>query len=344
MIYGAGCNALIGTQMRCSAITGTVFSSHDVAGHPECNARLLTACTGLDPRCQVLPPQVCSTADLERIHDRSYLAWLQDRCRGTATVAYLDPDTYITRSSFDVASCAAGSAVGAVKRALSGEHCFALIRPPGHHAEHNRAMGFCLINNAAIAAAAALENADRIAIVDWDYHHGNGTQHSFYSSNRVLYCSVHHEGAFPYTGEIQETGIGEGEGFTINAPLSADATIADYYSVFSEVFIPAIKRFDPDALIISAGQDILFDDPLGMMDIRPGDFEVLAGMLAHSIGTGIALVLEGGYSPSHGDAIAGIFAGLRSGRDKPAHCGEPQGRTTEVVALLKKIHRLHRVS
>jgi acetoin utilization deacetylase AcuC-like enzyme len=326
--------------MRCSAITGTVFSSHDVFGHPECNARLLTACTGLDPQCQVLPPQECSTADLERVHDRSYIAWLQERCGGTATVTYVDPDTYITSRSFEVASFAAGSAIGAVNLALSGEHCFALIRPPGHHAEHNRAMGFCLFNNAAVAAAAALKNADRIAIVDWDYHHGNGTQHTFYSSNRVLYCSVHHGGAFPYTGALQETGTGGGEGFTINAPLSANATIADYYPVFSEVFIPAILRFEPDALIISAGQDILFDDPLGMMDIRSDDFEVLAGMLAHSIGVGLALVLEGGYGPSHGEAIAAIFRGLGREREPQGEPGKIRRSTAAVISLLKKIHRL----
>jgi len=326
--------------MRCSAITGTVFSSHDAPAHPECNARLLTACTGLDPQCQVLPPQECPTADLERVHDRSYIAWLQDRCAETATVKYLDPDTYVTHSSFTIATYAAGSAVGAVERALSGEHCFALIRPPGHHAEHNRAMGFCLLNNAAVAAAAALKNADRIAIVDWDYHHGNGTQHTFYSSNRVLYCSAHHGGAFPYTGALQETGMGEGEGYTINAPLSANATIADYYPVFSEVFIPAILRFEPDALMISAGQDILFDDPLGMMDIRPGDFEVLAGMLAHSTGVGLALVLEGGYGPSHGEAIAATFRGLGREREPEGDFGVPRQSTTDAISLLKKIHRI----
>jgi acetoin utilization deacetylase AcuC-like enzyme len=326
--------------MRCSAITGPQFSAHDLAGHPECNARLETACTGIDPRCPIYPPQGCLIRDLERVHSPAYLTMLQERCSEPAIVKYLDPDTYITRHSFDVSVLAAGSAIAAVDRALSGEHCFALVRPPGHHAEHNRAMGFCLMNNVAIAAARALVSADRIAIVDWDYHHGNGTQAMFYSSNRVLYCSVHQWDAFPFTGSLQETGRGDGEGFTINAPLNAGSTIADYSSVFSNVFIPAITRFEPDAVIVSAGQDILFDDPLGMMAVQPDDFEILTRMLTACTGVPLALVLEGGYGPSHGKAVAGIFSGLESQRDPEAGIGEPQRRTQKTVSLLKKIHRL----
>jgi len=162
--------------MICSAITGTQFSAHDFPGHPECNARLNIACSGIDPHCSIYPPQMCLREDLERVHDRSYINWLHDRCQETEMVKYLDPDTYITHHSFDIATLAAGSAITAIDRALNGEHCFALIRPPGHHAEHNRAMGFCLLNNIAIAAMSALKKVDRIAIVDWDYHHGNGTQ------------------------------------------------------------------------------------------------------------------------------------------------------------------------
>ena len=326
--------------MRCSAITGTQFSAHDLAGHPESNARLITACSGLDPQCPVYPPQACSIDDLTRVHSPSYITMLQERCSDTATVNYLDPDTYITRHSFEVAALAAGSAIAAVERSLSGEHCFALVRPPGHHAEYNRAMGFCLLNNVAVAAASALEKTDRIAIIDWDYHHGNGTQHAFASSDRVLYCSVHQGNAFPFTGHLSETGTGKGAGFTINAPLHAGATIADYAYVFSEVFVPALKRFNPDAIIVSAGQDILFDDPLGMMEVRPHDFEILTRMLAVSTGIPLALVLEGGYGPSHGKAVSHIFAALRSERNPENETREPEDITRETVASLKKIHRI----
>ena len=146
-----------------------------------------------------------------------------------------------------MATHAAGSAIAAVERTLDGESCFALVRPPGHHAAAAWAMGFCLINNTAIAAAKALTLVDRVAIIDWDVHHGNGTQDIFYNNGRVLYCSTHQEDAFPHTGHIEETGTGSGTGFTINAPLPRKSTIADYSFVFKEVFLPGNCPHGPRA-------------------------------------------------------------------------------------------------
>jgi acetoin utilization deacetylase AcuC-like enzyme len=200
-------------------------------------------------------------------------------------------------------------------------------------------MGFCLINNVAVAAKKALEHGNTIAIVDWDAHHGNGTQNSFYGTDRVLYCSVHQEHFFLYSGTVDEVGAGAGKGYTINAPLQAGSTIADYYHVFSEIFVPAIERFSPDVMIVSAGQDILFDDPIGRMRIRPVDFEPLTRMLVRAAGVPLALVLEGGYSPSHGAAVQHIFAGLTSDGTVNAP-GIPSERTQKIVSWLKSEHRI----
>jgi acetoin utilization deacetylase AcuC-like enzyme len=255
------------------------------------------------------------------------------------TVGFLDADTYITRHSFDVARYAAGAATAAVERALDGDHCFSLMRPPGHHAVYNRAMGFCLLNNCAIAVKKSLDSVDRIAIVDWDVHHGNGTQQAFYGTDRVLYCSVHQEHHFPYSGSINETGTGVGKGYTINAPLMPGSDIGDYALVFSEIFAPSISRFRPDIVIISAGQDILSDDPLGAMNILPQDFESLTRIVSGAAGTPLALVLEGGYGVSHGAAVRNIFSALRS--DKEVSVPEMSHRSTQNrVALLKKVHHL----
>ena len=324
---------------RCRAIFDPIFAEHNHPGHPENNIRLLEATSGIPENVAQLAFSPALPVEVERVHDPSYLAWLGQRCAATATISWLDPDTYITPRSYGVALHAAGAAIAAVEQSLRGDHCFAFVRPPGHHAEYDRAMGFCLINNVAVAAKKALLQVDRIAIADWDVHHGNGTQHSFYGSDRVLYCSVHQEHMFPYSGAVTETGAGDGRGYTMNAPLPAGSTIADYYHVFSEIFVPAIERFSPDVLIVSAGQDILFDDPLGSMRIRPEDFETVTRMLVRAAGVPLALVLEGGYGPSHGAAVRHIFTALTSegGELVPAL---PSERTQKIVRYLKAEHHL----
>jgi len=322
------------TTHQCSVITSDLFAAHDMPGHPECNRRLLAALEGVPPGIPRYPPEKASRGDVERVHTPHYLDLLIDACQRTRTFGMLDPDTYVTPASFDVALLAAGGAIGAAERALAGEHCFALVRPPGHHAEPDRAMGFCLLNNVAIAAAKALGKVERVAIVDWDVHHGNGTQEAFYTSGRVLYCSIHRGHYYPYSGKVGERGAGDGEGLNLNAPLGAGATIADYDAVFHEVFAPAIRRFRPGLLLVSAGQDILSDDPLGGMCLFPPDLGLLAWRLLKAGGLPLALVLEGGYGPSHAAAIREIFRVLAGGN--PDTCvGTPSEDTLRVIEDLK---------
>ncbi|MDD3858116.1 MAG: histone deacetylase, partial [Methanoculleus sp.] len=262
--------------MRSSVIYGDVFTRHDIEAHPESGARLRTVLSGIPKNVRWRAPVRATESDLGRVHDPRYIRWVQEMATGTC---FLDVNTYVTCHSFEAASYAAGSTYAAVERALDGEHLFALVRPPGHHAESDRAMGFCIFNNAAVAAAKALLSVDRVAILDWDLHHGNGTQKAFYGSDKVLFCSVHQEDSFPKTGWVDEIGTGRGRGYTLNAPLRAGSTIADYRYVFDEVFVPAIARFRPDVLIVSAGQDGLADDEHGQMNLEPNDYGVLTGMV-----------------------------------------------------------------
>ncbi|WP_332450304.1 histone deacetylase family protein [Methanoculleus sp.] len=318
--------------MPYSVITGGVFAGHNDPGHPESQARLEAALTGVPAGVRRVAPEQATSDDLARVHTHRYIESVRSLCRECppGRVRYLDPDTYVTSRSFNAALYAAGAAILTVERTLEGEHSFALVRPPGHHAMPDRAMGFCLFNNVAVAAVKALESVDRVAILDWDVHHGNGTQAVFYASNRVLYCSVHQAGIFPLTGWPDERGVGPGIGYTINAPLEAGSTGADYALVFREVFIPAFRWFRPDLVIVSAGQDALFDDPLGSMLLRPGDFGVLTGMLVDSGGPALALVLEGGYGRSHAEAVRAICAALGGARFVPGG-GEPKESTWLLV-------------
>jgi acetoin utilization deacetylase AcuC-like enzyme len=324
-------------MVRYSAIYGDIFSHHDMDSHDESSIRLQAALGGVPEAVPVIAPLCAPESDLARVHTPSYIRMIRE-FSSHGGQHFLDQSTYVDEETYTVASFAAGAAAEAANRSIDGESCFAIIRPPGHHAEPDRAMGFCIFNNAAIGAAVALDRVDRVAIIDWDLHHGNGTQTIFSADDRVLFCSIHQGNIFPHTGWVDEIGTGAGKGFTINAPLRAGSTIADYRLIFEEVFIPALEQFRPDAIIISAGQDALFDDPKSGMMLFPADYGTLTAMVRDAIGLPLALVLEGGYGPSHGDAIRHIFSSLH-GSPVPPNQGEPRRTTRDIVAALKKIRK-----
>jgi acetoin utilization deacetylase AcuC-like enzyme len=271
-------------------------------GHPErperaeVFARVAVAAgeSGVDVR----EPEPASREALERVHAADYV----DRIAATAgRAAMLDPDTYTSPESYEVALLGAGAAAEAADHAWRrGEPGLALVRPPGHHAEAGKAMGFCLFNNVAVAAASLRAGeADRVAIVDIDVHHGNGTQAIFYDDPSVLYVSSHQFPYYPGTGAAGETGDGSGVGATLNLPMGAGTTDAGFLEAYETTVVPALERFRPDAILVSAGFDGHELDPLGGWRLSTEGYRTVMVMLdeaaARLCGRRIAVVTEGGY-------------------------------------------------
>jgi acetoin utilization deacetylase AcuC-like enzyme len=290
--------------MDAAIIWDEAYAEHDTGEHPE-GADRVTAMvahlerTDLWPRLEVLTgPDPATELDILRVHTPAHLKMIQRAAQGSG--AWLDPDTHVSARSYEIALLSAGGALLATDLWDRGLVSFALIRPPGHHATPDRAMGFCLFNNVAIAAARLLERGyERVAILDWDVHHGNGTQAAFYAEPRVLFGSAHEWPHYPGSGFFTECGEGEGEGFTVNVPLPAGSVDGDYARVFDDVFDPIVRRFAPQALLVSAGQDIHRVDPLGGMRVDEAGFAQMAlrcVRLAQDLcGGKLAFVLEGGY-------------------------------------------------
>jgi acetoin utilization deacetylase AcuC-like enzyme len=280
------------------------FAEHQTPpGHPERPERAdvldAVAARWRSRGAEVVAPREATREQLLRVHDADYLHRISETA-GRAMA--LDPDTYTSPESYEIALLAAGAAVDAVERVMGSSHRagFALVRPPGHHAERDRAMGFCLLNNVAVAAAHARAiGAAKVAIVDYDVHHGNGTQHIFETDRKVLYISTHQYPYYPGTGAADEIGREAGRGFTVNLPLEVGAVDEDYQIAFSQVVLPVVRQFEPDLLIISAGFDAHERDPLGGMRLTTPAFAAMTSELravADECCRGrIVAAVEGGY-------------------------------------------------
>jgi len=275
--------------------------------HPESPQRLEAIDGMLDrfpakDRLVDIPARDATTEELAWVHESRYINRIERTKDSDYTM--LDPDTGATADSYSAAIRAAGGMMEAIEAVTSNQvsSSFAFVRPPGHHAEAARAMGFCLFNNVAVGACYALNRLglSRILIIDWDVHHGNGTMHSFYDSRRVLYFSVHQFPHYPGTGRIGDVGTAEGKGFTVNVPLPGGQGDEEFLAVFQKVFIPIAREYSPELILLSAGFDTHQYDPLAGMGVTsPGYGKMTRSIMAvaeECCGGKIAVVLEGGYN------------------------------------------------
>ena len=317
---------------------------HDVgAGHPERAARLSAALSGIDAadlRDAVvrLDPRRATAEELARVHPVPYLEALRAFCE--AGGGQLDPDTVAAPGSWDTALLAAGAVLGAVDALFEGrgDAAFVAARPPGHHALADQAMGFCLINNVAVAAAALAARGERVLVVDWDVHHGNGTQDIFWDDPRVLYVSTHQWPLYPGTGRAAETGGPGAPGTTVNVPVPAHTTGDVLLRVFDDLVSEAVEEFGPTWVLVSAGFDAHRADPLAELALTSGDFAALAarvGSFAPSPGR-LVVVLEGGYDlEALRMSVGATLSAVVGGRYRP-EAPSAGGAGAEVVDSVRR--------
>ena len=278
---------------------------HDTGGHPEQAARITAIERELARRDWIgferLASPAVKRAVLTAVHPEAYVAAIEGAAASGGGA--LDPDTLISRGSFEAALHAAGGAVRMVELLLDhrAAYAFSAHRPPGHHATPTRAMGFCLFNNVAVAARFALEQRglERVMILDWDVHHGNGTNDIFHTSDRVLFVSIHQSPLYPGTGPAADAGAGPGEGFTVNLPVPPGAGDAVYLSLIEHVAVPLLEAFEPQLVLVSAGYDAHRDDPLAECLVSEDGFAAMTSVVrraADSVGVPLGCVLEGGYA------------------------------------------------
>ncbi len=325
-------------------VTHPDLAGHDTGpGHPERPARLEAVlagarAAGLDDELVPIATRPATRAELESLHPAPYLDALERFC--AAGGGQVDADTEAVPASWAAVLLAAGSGPDAIERLDRGEAsaAFCAVRPPGHHAMPTRAMGFCLLNNVAVTAALLADRGERVAIVDWDAHHGNGTEAAFYGDARVLYASLHEHPLYPHTGRLHETGGPGAEGTNVNLPLPSGATGDVALAALDEVVLPAIERFGPTWLLISAGFDGHRADPLTGLGFSSGDFADLTTRVLDLVPAGRRIAfLEGGYDlQALADSAGACLSALAGGDHRPerATSGGPGRRVVDAAKAL----------
>lgn len=341
--------------MSTGVIYDDIFLKHDLPGHPEHSGRLKAIISylkeqALFEKLKHIKPRPATEKELLMCHDQELISLLKDS--GKNGMFHIDMDTYMNEYSYEAAIKAAGGIIDLAGK-VSDRECdngIVLARPPGHHATRNRAMGFCLFNTIALGARSCIRNkkADKVAIVDIDVHHGNGTQDIFYNDPAVLYISTHQYPHYPGTGSVNETGTGEGEGTTLNIPFPAYAGDKGYRKAAEEVIVPACKRFHPGFLFVSVGFDAHGEDPLSSIQVSLTGYNDMCRTLINTAGElcggRIIFCLEGGYNldvlgPGIGNIVRGLI-GDTAVDDPFSQYEERTGTIDDLIGFVKDTHKL----
>jgi acetoin utilization deacetylase AcuC-like enzyme len=343
---------------RVGLIYDPVYLKHDTGIHVE-NSQRLTTTLSLIEKSEIknklvwLKPRPATIEELSKVHTKEYIYQIEEKCK--AGGGWLDSDTVASMSSYKAAIYAAGAAITAVDVVMSSrvDSAFALVRPPGHHATCWHAMGFCLFSNVAVAAKYALSNysINRVLIIDFDVHHGNGTQDAFYADSNVLYFSTHQYPFYPGTGGLNDIGARDGEGFTVNVPLLAGWGDREYEAVFEDILAPVAMRFKPQLILVSAGFDAHWADDIAQMKVSVSGFARLVEIikvLSDTLCPGkLAFTLEGGY---HHQALStsilaslNVLLGNKEFEDPLGRC-EIVTKTVDLDSFVNMVKNKHQIA
>jgi acetoin utilization deacetylase AcuC-like enzyme len=306
-------------------------------------------------RLTVIKPRPATIEELAAVHHKQYISYIQEFTREGGGL--LEPYTVVSPDSYEVATYAAGGAIRATEAVMDGRvnSAFALVRPPGHHATSHQAMGFCLFNNIAVSAKYALAayGLERVAIIDFDVHHGNGTQEIFNDNPQVLYVSVHEFPSYPGSGSLEETGSGKAKGTKVNVPLGAGSSDSEYLQVFEQVIAPIVRRFKPQLLLVSAGYDPHWADAIGRMNVTTSGFarivSILKRLAEELCNSRLVFYLEGGYNDTAlATSVKATFDVLLGNTDIEDLLGEPPLRllvpNINIAPLIQSIKRIHNLA